>query len=239
MNWYYEKNAAAFGPVSEVQLDAAKLNGEVDAYTQVLCEGWTAWRTAGEVWPSMLGTAPPLPAYLLDPYNSDAFFDGPWRHGNVLVMKKGVPLGHACLKCGDAATTRLPRTLAWHHPALYLLIFAGLILYLILGLVLRQTASVHIPLCAACDARRKRNLGIGWAIFLVSVALLVAGGSVIDDHDTLGGALLIAGGVLLLVSAIWAAAVQLVTVQRMDGSYVWIRKAGQGLLGQLPPWQGK
>jgi hypothetical protein len=239
MMWHYEKNGAAFGPVSEEQLETAKAKGEIDVLTRVFCEGWSAWKIAGEVWPSMRGPLPAIPAHLLAPSSPADTNGGPWRDRKALVTQKGVSLGHACLKCGEPATTRLPRTLSWHHPALYLLILVGVIVYLIVGMALRQTARAEIPLCAACDGRRKRNIGIGWFIFLSSVALVILGGSNVDENEALGWPALISGMILMIFSLVWAVGVQIITVQRMQGNVVWICKAHPKLLETLPEWRGR
>lgn len=54
-------------------------------------------------------------------------FAGLWRQGNLLVMHKAAPFPNICLKSNLPATHRLTRNLSWHHPALVLLVLAGVL----------------------------------------------------------------------------------------------------------------
>ena len=80
-----------------------------------------------------------------------------WREGKVVVALPDAPLPARCVKCNAPADPPTKaRTLYWMHPALYLLIFTGLLILLIVYLVVRKKADVNPGLCAA---HKKRRLG--------------------------------------------------------------------------------
>ena len=91
-----------------------------------------------------------------------------WRSKSMLVMAKRAPLPQRCVKCNAPAQQTLNRKLRWHHPALYLVIFAGPLLYLILSLVLSKSATIHIGLCETHVATRKRDMLITCVLVLLS-----------------------------------------------------------------------
>ena len=73
---------------------------------------------------------------------------GVWRDGETLIMQKTVRLPDYCIKCGVAANgSHHTRNLSWHHPALYLLILAGLLIYAIVALIVRKSAKIDISMC--------------------------------------------------------------------------------------------
>ncbi|QIF03547.1 DUF4339 domain-containing protein [Roseimicrobium sp. ORNL1] len=161
---------------------------------------------------------------------------GPWRDGQLLVTLKNTPLPEACLKCGAPPVKQVKKALSWHHPALYLIIFVGLLIYLILALCLRKTATIFVPLCAECNGRRKRNglisfLGFAGAL----VAFIVAGATLEGDAST---AAVLAGVGLLLFSLIWMASTQLVLAKKINETHAWVKKAGSPFLDRLPQWTG-
>ena len=56
---------------------------------------------------------------------------GLWRKGSLLVMHKMAPLPNRCVKCNVPTERRLKRVLSWHHPAIFLSLLAGLLIYVI------------------------------------------------------------------------------------------------------------
>src|SRR5689334_10194557 len=93
----------------------------------------------------------PLPAYGGPPaINASASWssDGVWRQNDGLVMHRAATLPDRCIKCNRPANGRvLTKRFAWHHPAWYLLIFAGLLIYAIAALIVRKQVVLHLPLC--------------------------------------------------------------------------------------------
>jgi hypothetical protein len=161
---------------------------------------------------------------------------GPWRDGKLLVTLKNTPLPEACLKCGAPPVKKVKKGISWHHPALYVLILIGLLIYLIVALCVRKTATVFVPLCADCNKRRWRNVAISWLSFALAVALFFIAGSVLSGDASAFTAF---GGVaLLLFSLFWMIGTQLILPQKIDGTYAWVKKAGKPFLDKLPQWSG-
>ena len=91
-----------------------------------------------------------------------------WRSNSALVMTKQALLPQRCVKCNAPTQHTLKRNLRWHHPALYLVIFGGVLLYFILSLVLSKSATIHIGLCETHAAARKRDMLITCVLVLLS-----------------------------------------------------------------------
>src|SRR6476660_2337793 len=83
-------------------------------------------------------------------------FAGLWRHGDMLVMHRLAPLPDICVKSNEPATRRLRRSLSWHHPAIFLLLLISPLIYIIVALILRKSATLYIPLTDEWFARRRR-----------------------------------------------------------------------------------
>lgn len=162
---------------------------------------------------------------------------GPWRDGKLLVTLKNAPLPDACLKCGTPPVKHVKKALSWHHPALYLVIFVGLLFYLILGLCLRKTATIFVPLCAECNGRRKRNGLISFLGFAGALVAFIAAATSLEGEASTAAVL--AGVALLLFCLIWMAATQFVYAKKINATHAWVKKAGSPFLDRLPQWTGQ
>jgi hypothetical protein len=70
---------------------------------------------------------------------------GVWRDQSKMVVSKGALLADRCVKCNAPATgPRLKKKLSWHHPAIFILIFVALLIYLIVAMILRKTAVLEL-----------------------------------------------------------------------------------------------
>src|SRR5690349_16062585 len=98
---------------------------------------------------------------------------GIWRDGNRLVMYKGATLPDRCVHCNEPANgRRLKRTLYWHHPLIYLVVLAGVLVYVIVALVVRKRAVVMIGMCDRHYAWRLRSMLLWWLITAACAVLL-------------------------------------------------------------------
>ena len=150
---------------------------------------------------------------------------GVWRSGKVLVLRRGANLPHRCLKCNAPATPGKPKKLYWHHWAVYLLVFINILIYIIVGLLLRKTATVALPICDAHRRRRFRRVA-GALLAAVAMVVLMAVGE--DALAAIG----IAG---LLIALLAAALLSRLTVPvRIDAEYVRLKGCGQEYLDSLP-----
>jgi len=155
---------------------------------------------------------------------------GVWRDGDTLVMQKTARLPDRCIKCGLPANgSQLRKKLTWHHPALVLLVLAGVLIYLIVALIVRKTAIVEISLCE--DHIRKHRIAVigSWMIFLLGIVFMVLAIS----GESLGTALF--GMLLLFASAVCAATwAKVVQVKKIDDFYIWLRGLDESFLALLP-----
>jgi hypothetical protein len=171
------------------------------------------------------------------PLSGPPAFAGLWRQGNLLVMHKQAPLPNVCLKSNQPATGRLKRSLSWHHPAIFLLVFVSPLIYIIVALIVRKTATIHIALSDEWLARRRRRMLIAWNLVVVSIVLFI-GGVASFDNQPWGTLAMICSIVLFLGAAIYGLiSCRMVWPQRMTGDYIWLKVGNAEFLNRLEPWQ--
>jgi len=163
------------------------------------------------------------------PYGGPLAEGGVWRDGKTLIMLKSARLPDYCIKCGVAANdSHLTRKLSWHHPALYLLIFAGLLIYAIVALIVRKSARIEISMCQDHIRKHRTVVGVGWLVFVAGVAFIV-----LAIAQESGGSALF-GIALVFASAIYSTFVKVVRVKRIDDYYVWLLSIDESFLTMLP-----
>jgi uncharacterized membrane protein len=152
-------------------------------------------------------------------------------------VHKAAPLPDICLKSNTKATRRLPRSLSWHHPAIFILVFVSPLIYIIVALIVRKTATIQMPLSEEWYARRRQRMAIAWSIVLASVVLFFLG-IFLADQVELAPLLAVAAIFGLLGAAIYGLiACRLITPQRITDEYVWIKGAHPDFLNRLEVWQ--
>jgi hypothetical protein len=162
---------------------------------------------------------------------------GVWRDGKKLVMHKQAQLPDRCVKCNAPTQgAYLHRKLSYLHPACKITILFGIIgwiIYAILSSTLRKKAEVDFGLCEQHTGSRKTNMIIGWAMLIFGVGLLVLA------FSTDSGAMILLGFVLLIAGAIIASlAYGVVTVTKMDDTYVWMSRVNEDYLSNFPSSNG-
>lgn len=158
-----------------------------------------------------------------------------WRSGKLLVMRKGATLPGRCVKCGaDAPGEKLTRKLFWHHPALYLLILPGLLIYAIVATVVGKRAKIQVGLCHEHRGRRRRDLIIAWSLFLLSLALFVAAGVWENGWCVaFGVAALLASPIYGMITC------AVVTPKKIDDQFVWLKGVSPEFLESLEEFTGR
>lgn len=152
-----------------------------------------------------------------------------WQENGKVVFFQEGRLPARCVRCNAPATSSLTQKLYWHHPALYVLVFfPGVLIYVIVALIFRKTATVDLGLCETHRRRRLMGLGVGWGGLILALTLFYL--AVVG-----GGAPLAVGGIILLIAAIVAGLVVVPQVQpaRIDADLVYL-KAGQAFVASLP-----
>jgi hypothetical protein len=187
--------------------------------------------------PTPQGFAPPLQTpFYGGPFVQAPFVQAPgiWQDGAMLITTRDgdVVLPDRCVKCnGPANGYRLRRKLSWHSPLLYLLILAGWLVYLIVVLVVRKTARVHVGLCERHLNNRRTALYIAWFLCLAGIAAIV-----LAFANSSGGAGFF-GILLLITAAIYGNfAPRIIYASKIDDRFAWIKGANREYLSQFPQW---
>ena len=155
---------------------------------------------------------------------------GIWRRGAVLVFDKMATLPDRCIRCNAPALgTRINKTLYWHHPALALLVLAGVLIYVVVAMVLRKSALVSLGFCELHKTRRQRLFIAGWLLFVLSFVSFFAALA-----EEAGGLALV--GLVLLIAAIvvFVLAGRFIQVKRIDDHYVWLKGISSEYLDEFP-----
>ncbi|MFT3733736.1 MAG: hypothetical protein QM776_01650 [Rhodocyclaceae bacterium] len=171
--------------------------------------------------------APPRSA--IEPSVVSGDGNGIWRSGKKLIVARDAHFPSRCVKCNDeGALLRKPLKLSWHHPGWYLLLFFNLLIYALVGLVVRKSAKVQVALCAAHARRRKIGHGLMWG----SLAALVASFFMIaSDYGTVGILSFVAGGLGILVGMFVS---RVVVASRIASDEVHLRGCGAEFLAGFP-----
>lgn len=157
-----------------------------------------------------------------------------WRDKSTLVMTKEALLPNRCIKCNEPTGERLKRKLTWHHPALYLTILISILVYAILAMVIRKTATVNVGFCEDHLSTRRRHLAITWILGIAGLLFLPLAG-VLED-----GTFVFIGLLLLLVTAIYGiVTLRVVVPTKIDNHFVWLKGINADYLQEFPQWQGR
>lgn len=159
---------------------------------------------------------------------------GIWRLGRQLVTRSETPFPDRCVKCNAPANGfKLKRVLYWQHPAYYLFLLCNLLVLLIVILIVRKKAILHVGLCEQHRAHRKTALIIGWVGLLGGLIVLISGVVWQSGLAALLGALLLLGGGIY-----GAVRGTIITAAKIDKTNVWVKGVHQDFLAQLPEWLG-
>ena len=160
-------------------------------------------------------------------------FDTIWRSKALLVMRKEASLPNRCIKCNAPTAERLKRKLQWHHPALYLLILISILVYAVVAMVVRKTATVDVGLCKEHLESRRLSLIITLLLALVSIASFVAA-----VQFESGGLFLAAIGLVLAAVIYGIVTLRVVVPTKIDEHLVWLKGINPDYLQEFPEWQG-
>ncbi len=159
--------------------------------------------------------------------------EGAWRSGRLLVMTRHAALPARCMKCNlPTEGVTLRRKLSWHPWYFYMLIFINLLIYLVIALIVRKTATVNLPICPRHRSQRRRSIAIGWLLGLGSIGVFLT-------TLAIGGNELVALGLCLIVLitglVIGVAGTQFAVARKIDKQFIWLKNVNPNFLAALPP----
>lgn len=156
------------------------------------------------------------------------------RNGRQLVMSRDAQLPDRCIKCNTAeGVTRLRRNLYWHHPAIYLCVLFNVLVYIIVAMCVRKSATIEVGLCPVHRKRRHLAIAAGWGSLLLFVLTVVAAANGATPW------LMLAGGVFLLAGGIAGAVIaSTVTPVKIDAEFIRLKGVNAKFLAELPVWRG-
>jgi hypothetical protein len=167
----------------------------------------------------------------------NAPFAGLWAEGDLLVMHKLAPLPEICVKSNLPATRRLKRSLSWHHPGYYLFVLLHFLIYIVVALMVRKSATIYIPLTEEWIARRRRRMLIAWGMILSCIVMFCVAIPYVDQQPW-ALFLMIAAVPLALGAAIWGLIMcRMVWPKRITDQYVWLKGVHPDYLRRLETWQ--
>jgi hypothetical protein len=160
---------------------------------------------------------------------------GVWKDGSTLVMGKDAVLPPFCVKCNRVVgKPDFKRNLRWHHPALYLLLLPGWLIYLIVAMIIRKRATVYLGLCPDHISQRRIAIAVCWALVLLGLVGII-GGVAYETFEMIG-----VGGLIITGAAIFSTyGVQPVRVQKMDDHFIWLKRINKDYLARLPELPGR
>ena len=138
------------------------------------------------------------------------------RDGDRLVVGRGATLPPYCVKCGQPADKFVKKNFGWHSPWLYLLIFAGVLVYAILATVLMKRMKIDVPLCEAHRKRRFTLLAAGWALFLGAIPLGIFIGSLGSDDSAVGIGFLVGFTAFIASMVLFAMGSRIMAPKKID-----------------------
>ena len=260
MTWFYSDGNTQSGPVSDSQLDELLSSGKISQKTLVWREGLPQWQALNIARPSPQSgvvcvecgkSFPPdetiklnnlpvcaqcKPIFLQRMAEAATMPSAGslWRYNSRLVARSETVFPDRCIKCNAPARGfRLKRTLYWSHPAYLLLLLCNLIVLLIVYLIVRKKAVVHIGLCELHRSKRRLGIIIGLSSLILGFILICCAAAANS------GWILAVGLVVLLGGGIGGAVTaRTVTPTKIDKQYVWLSGVHRDFLANLPEWNG-
>ncbi len=157
--------------------------------------------------------------------------NAPRVQGNLLVLPRAAQLPPVCVQCGQPAGRYLPIKYAWLNPPLYLLIFLGLVGWIVMA-VLTKSAQVQIPLCESHIGMRKQRTIAAIALLVACLPLGILIGNVIPGDAGVGWGMLV-GLVLFFAGLVAVKLRNPLGATHIDDYTVTLRGVHSSILAQL------
>ena len=151
-----------------------------------------------------------------------------WR-GKELIIPDGGSIADRCIRCNEPGDGRpIKRQLSWHPSALFLLIlFPGLIIYLIVALIVRKRATIYVGLCARHRRGRRTLIATAWGTFFAAIGAFFLASQFRDESVSF--TLVLLGGLGILGSIVMGALAsqQLGYPSRIRPPFVWLKNVNR------------
>ena len=170
-----------------------------------------------------------------------------WRAGAIgryLFMAKDGRLPLICVKSNQPAVQHLRRKLAWHNSMIYLLLLCNILIFAVVAIICQKKADIEIGLSEEWFAKRRRACWIGWSSVLLGIGSFAVfmGLAITDNGDVLPllfGLTLFLSITVPLVGGIYGLlCARMVTAQKIDENYVYLRGCHPNFLARFPEWPG-
>jgi hypothetical protein len=266
--WYYLDSAQQQqGPFDATQFDGLIAAGTIAPGTLVWQEGQASWLPLSQVRPA-LAAAETCQA-CNRPVGADNLIElggvrvcaackpvalqklregvgvgaeGVWaKDSKVVVTHDGATFPPRCVKCNaDSPGGPIKRNVYWHHPALYILLVAGILfrigilLYIIVAAIVRRKAIVHLHLCPRHRFLRTAAIVARWAAVPLAFIWVLLTGSLIPRWIMPVGLVLF---FCLLIIGIFMSRTLRASMIEKDKT-VFLKGLGRPFIASLPPWKG-
>jgi hypothetical protein len=160
---------------------------------------------------------------------------GAWSGRGLLVVSHDAVLPMNCVKCGRPTNEPLlRRKFSWHPEWYVVLIFAGVLPYIIMAMVASKRIVVQVPLCSKHREQYKALKLAAIFLLLGSIPAMVAAGKWLpEDFQGVG----IFAGFLALLAGLICLSVygSVLQAKYIDSNFGFFRNVNRDFLGLLPP----
>lgn len=157
------------------------------------------------------------------------------RVGQQFVLPRvGGLLPPNCVKCGRPTQDTLNKTFWWHHPALYILAFFWLIVYVIIAMIVRKSCKLNVPICEEHRSSYKTKRWVGGLMMLGCIPVPIAVGVIGNGSDASVGIAIGLFVVLLIAGAIVFSLALPLKPTNMDELTATFKGANESFLQLLP-----
>lgn len=151
------------------------------------------------------------------------------RDGKYVLVPVGSDLPHRCIICNAPAVTPIKkRKVYWHHPAWYLLIPLNILLYAVIGLIVRKKAEVSPGLCQEHHDKRKKKLIV---LPILAVLALFAWAFAMPQDSGLFVAILPVAFFVILIAVVIAS--QLVVATKISTTDIKLKGCKEPFLASI------
>ena len=158
---------------------------------------------------------------------------GLWRDDNRLIVAHGATFPDRCVKCNEPSEPpNKVHKVYWHHPAIYILVFGYVILYIIVALIARRSAEINPGLCEEHQERRRLWIAIGWFGSIGGAIAVLVLGHLLNFDGWLRAVLAII--VCFTFAILGIVKSRVLYPRRIDDRYARLMGADERFLASLP-----